>query len=993
MAEIKHNQGDAGGYLVGNRHSEGGIKAINKSTGQPLEMEGGEVVITRNAVSDPKKRSFNGKMMTNREILSAINESGGGVAFEEGGEVPSSIDYVDMVFEYDGERLDSKKVLEKMASGGEVDDILSSLEEEYPQMPKKFADGGDTLDFSGDWFFDKKDSRLKIRSKPQFLGFDIKQNIDRGFLKQILQLSIDDLKELRDYLGVDSPKWLIDSSNSVVDDLVSYEFLYSLEWVTSNGKTTNRNFSYLPAFLNVLNTSDILNNNSGNSLEISLNCVGRRRVFDGNNIEDVRYTFGLTATLEDFSLVLPYPQLVEQLLLKLYDELEKNNVDAQLANAWLQAFRNHTQLYFRDFGNTEINFETKTLQELFPIKSNFKDLERLAKLAQKNEAEELTLKDNNVFLSTLDYVLVAPVVRCELFFKHSFPKKPNGKVDYPKDFNSIEWWQNNFFNSNNLILQVRLTNNSNVSWTYNLGNPSSKLYECDINFISPSRITKKMVSEVESCLKQAVEDHQTSISKFIFKERGANASYYNVNPKSIQDISLRTYPKEVDFQIIKKSQVDIISTFVEVFPNNFYFNSSTKDIFYLNANWGPLVIEHDLEMAAALKKQIEEEERLRKEQEREEAARLKAIEDEFKNRPFKVRDQDNDLKFFPLEAAKTAFRGEIDALRKLLAFTQGTKMADERAAIIKEITLLEKKDAKLAQKELNLRLGETLLSPENLLSYYYNQATQSPVYPLGEPSGLPTPSGAPSKLPIQAYYAVRTEFFKNWFGDWQMAYETKDYNNCSILVDEDTGEPRIMYHGVRQKRRGLSMGAMGSGVVRPYGEFNPPNFPATYFTDDFNYVKFYAGEAKNQPKPDEQYEGFIYSVFINMRNPVVITSLGLNTSYDELLAHIYLEYGIKVEPSQNLLQMIQGRQDLKVWNYVRYDINLIETLKKAGYDGIIQIGDIPTFDDFGQVGGAMEGSEYLVFESEQVKSATVKNSFYVPFFKDIRFKLGGNVRL
>ena len=91
--------------------------------------------------------------------------------------------------------------------------------------------------------------------------------------------------------------------------------------------------------------------------------------------------------------------------------------------------------------------------------------------------------------------------------------------------------------------------------------------------------------------------------------------------------------------------------------------------------------------------------------------------------------------------------------------------------------------------------------------------------------------------------------------------------------------------------------------------------------------------------------------------------------------------------------MIQGRQDLKVWNYVRYDINLIETLKKAGYDGIIQIGDIPTFDDFGQVGGAMEGSEYLVFESEQVKSATVKNSFYVPFFKDIRFKLGGNVRL
>jgi len=984
MAEIKHNQGDAGGYLVGNRHSEGGIKAINKSTGQPLEMEGGEVVITRNAVSDPKKRSFNGKMLTNREILSAINESGGGVAFEEGGEVPSSIGYIDMLYEYDGEQLDSKRVLQKMASGGEIDDILSSLEEEYPRAPKKFADGGDTLDFSNDWFFDKNDSRLKKRSaNPLFQGFIIKEDIDKSFLKQILELSIDDLKELRDYLGADSPKWLIDASNSVVDDVVSYEFQFSLEWVTANGAKENRNFSYLPEFLSLLKNSYALD-------EISINCSGIRQVIDGENISSPRYTFGLTTTLENLSLVLPYPQLVEQLLLKLYDVLEKNNVvDVKIVNAWLQAFKTQTQLYFRDFGTTEINFETKTLQELFPIKSNFKDLERLAKLAQKNETEELSLKDNRVLISTLDYILL---LKGELSFKHYFPKKPNGKVDYPKDFNSISWWQNNFFNSNNLILQVTFTNEANVPFTYNLGNPSSKIYECDINFINPSRITKKMVSEVESCLKQAIED-KSSITKFILRERGRIASQYYFNQESIQSISLTNYGKVVDLIILKKLGNKVFQYVVDVYPVKFYFNSSTKDIYFLEPSYGPLIIEHDLEKAAAIKKQIEEEERLRKEQQREEAARLKAIEDEFKNRPYKVRDQDNDLKFFPLEAAKTAFRGEIDALRKLLAFTQGTKMADERAAIIREITLLEKKDAKLAQKELNLRLGETLLSPENLLSYYYNQATQSPVNPLGEPSGLPTPSGAPSKLPIQAYYAVRTEFFKNWFGDWQMSYETKDYNNCSMLVDEETGEPRLMYHGVRQFIPGVNTGAMGKGVKRPYGEFNSANFPATYFTDDFNYVKFYAGEAKNQPKLTTNYQGFIYSVFINMRNPVVITSLGLNSSYDELLAHIYLEYGIKVEPSQNLLEMIQGRQDLKVWNYVRYDINLIETLKKAGYDGIIQIGDNPTFGDNQEQIGYLEGTEYLVFESEQVKSATVKNSFYVPFFKDIRFKLGGNVRL
>jgi len=84
---FEHKSGSAGGLLVGKRHSEGGIKAINKSTGQPLEMEGGEVVITRDAVSDPEPVTYEGKQMTKREVLSEINQSGGGVAFADGGVV------------------------------------------------------------------------------------------------------------------------------------------------------------------------------------------------------------------------------------------------------------------------------------------------------------------------------------------------------------------------------------------------------------------------------------------------------------------------------------------------------------------------------------------------------------------------------------------------------------------------------------------------------------------------------------------------------------------------------------------------------------------------------------------------------------------------------------------------------------------------------------------------------------------------------------------
>jgi DNA polymerase III sliding clamp (beta) subunit (PCNA family) len=82
--------GSMGGFLVGKLHKDGGIEAINKSNGQPIEMQGNEVVITSPAVADTTKKEFEGKMMTNREILSKINSDGGGVEFAQGGEIGSA---------------------------------------------------------------------------------------------------------------------------------------------------------------------------------------------------------------------------------------------------------------------------------------------------------------------------------------------------------------------------------------------------------------------------------------------------------------------------------------------------------------------------------------------------------------------------------------------------------------------------------------------------------------------------------------------------------------------------------------------------------------------------------------------------------------------------------------------------------------------------------------------------------------------------------------
>ena len=113
-----HDSGNVGGVLVGKRHSEGGIQATNKSTGLPLEMEGGEVVITRNAVSSTDKHEFDGKQMTNREILSKINESGGGVSFAEGGDLPENISCKcsGKKYKYGGEELSDYEIIGKMSN-------------------------------------------------------------------------------------------------------------------------------------------------------------------------------------------------------------------------------------------------------------------------------------------------------------------------------------------------------------------------------------------------------------------------------------------------------------------------------------------------------------------------------------------------------------------------------------------------------------------------------------------------------------------------------------------------------------------------------------------------------------------------------------------------------------------------------------------------------------------------------------------------------------
>ena len=72
-----------GGLTKGKSHAEGGIKMKVESTGQNIEVEGGEVIVNKKNVADKTTLEFEGEQKTTCEILSDLNSrNGNGVTLE-----------------------------------------------------------------------------------------------------------------------------------------------------------------------------------------------------------------------------------------------------------------------------------------------------------------------------------------------------------------------------------------------------------------------------------------------------------------------------------------------------------------------------------------------------------------------------------------------------------------------------------------------------------------------------------------------------------------------------------------------------------------------------------------------------------------------------------------------------------------------------------------------------------------------------------------------
>ena len=200
------------------------------------------------------------------------------------------------------------------------------------------------------------------------------------------------------------------------------------------------------------------------------------------------------------------------------------------------------------------------------------------------------------------------------------------------------------------------------------------------------------------------------------------------------------------------------------------------------------------------------------------------------------------------------------------------------------------------------------------------------------------PNNELNKLLGEKLY-IRTENFKNWFGDWQ-----KEPKSASKVVDEN-GEPLVVYHGTQHMEFYFKDGHPYTRWTEPFYTFKEGK---GFFTDDEDAAKTFARGRQG-----------LYACYLNMRNPFEFDCKGM--SWDELNGYDNPD-GYTMVTTDYIVRDVKSRF--------------------PEYDGVI----------FRNVGGENNGSikhtidDYVPFKPEQIKSATDNNGEFDGSNTDIRFR-------
>lgn len=201
-----------------------------------------------------------------------------------------------------------------------------------------------------------------------------------------------------------------------------------------------------------------------------------------------------------------------------------------------------------------------------------------------------------------------------------------------------------------------------------------------------------------------------------------------------------------------------------------------------------------------------------------------------------------------------------------------------------------------------------------------------------------------TKLNYSQWVQVRTPAFKAWFGDWE-----NDPANASKVVDSETGEPLVVYHGT------------GEGGFTVFDRNSWRTAYGNFFTPDKE-----AAEGYNFGRNPETYATFLAAKkLLDLRGVVEDGHIGKNKWLADFAEEQFdTEYGDAVE--QMLSWLSSG--DMYSVDGRKQDA-LMAAAEEHGYDGVAM------YD--AKVGGGI-ASSFIVFEPTQIKSATGNNGDFSP---------------
>lgn len=298
-----------------------------------------------------------------------------------------------------------------------------------------------------------------------------------------------------------------------------------------------------------------------------------------------------------------------------------------------------------------------------------------------------------------------------------------------------------------------------------------------------------------------------------------------------------------------------------------------------------------------------------------------------------------------------------------------------------------------------------------------------------EQGNLLAPNGKKSKLDEKQYMQVRSPEFIAWFGDWLSFHNAKDgagvwhdddAQTVSKVVDEN-GEPAVAYHGAERggftkldpakadgHRSPMIFAAASRETSRSYSgrgdeiDLNP--IEVKPWKGEFGLFAYGAElpfEIHNTRKEAEEYREHnrptqrgVYSIFLNIRNPQEAHFEGANWDgqappnayevFDGTGDQVFADDGSRyfgLEHAQDKAAEVDGDYRDATDHYETTN-SVAEEALKYGHDGAI-IRDV--VDDGGKTGGIGADTIFVIFDSNQAKSATQNTGAFSKSNDDLRY--------